>query len=488
MDVTSRTATQNKRSKEPDALTEIDSVLEKFSLLRVHIGDYLVIVRSGFDLFVAGEPYIATMILLNLWSKHFIARVWNRTVMTGSVGSKKEFEEACKTVFDQGTPCLGCPYDDENSESGKDYIISQTPFPRKISNNCQDFTGKDVGNDVFSCPECLALSEPNSTYDFSDKAGKLTKNSIYSDTHKYEDANYENDIEMETPDPPAMISNEPDTDLKESECRDDMAIEDNDEDWNGNDDIGENSEENEGKTSQPGSLIKCEWCDRRFKSFNWRHYKTFHFGGEFGCAECPFKAKFAKDLVGHMVKTNHTKDVLCPNCTSCREDSQISIDRHPLQEIESHYRYCVTHPYKCKWCEFVTEKSKKTGYYEKQKMSEHLRKQHYWGPFRCYHCDYVGNFASDIVQHMAEADHENEGHVECPSCKERIEGEAISTHYEGCVNKVFKLGPSRRRMKINKHKCQYCDFSSSQGNMSYHLQVKHHFGKFKCPIMKDALR
>ena len=265
MDVKSRTATQNNRSKEPDALTEIDSVLEKFSLLRVHIGDYLVIVRSGFDLFVTGEPYIAAMILLNLWSKHFIARVWNRTVMTGSVGSKREFEEACRTVFDQGTPCLGCPYDyDECSKSGMEYVISQTPFPRKISNNCQDFTGKDVGSDVLSCPECSALSELKSTYNNCGKESMLMSNSSLGGDQKYDDSNYEHEIENEAPELPDPIRYEPDPGLKPSESGDDMAMEDveNDEDWNDSKYVDEESDGKEEKAPESAPPFKCEWCDR----------------------------------------------------------------------------------------------------------------------------------------------------------------------------------------------------------------------------------
>ena len=57
--------------------------------------------------------------------------------MTGSVGSKKEFEEACRTVFDQGTPCLGCPYDDENSDEYEAVEIISLPLVSE--QNCKPY-------------------------------------------------------------------------------------------------------------------------------------------------------------------------------------------------------------------------------------------------------------------------------------------------------------------------------------------------------------
>ena len=44
----------------------------------VTLGDYVVILRSDFDLTLAGEPYIAVMLLLDRRSGRFLARIWNR--------------------------------------------------------------------------------------------------------------------------------------------------------------------------------------------------------------------------------------------------------------------------------------------------------------------------------------------------------------------------------------------------------------------------
>ena len=49
----------------------VDSVLAALSLTSVNFGDYAVVMRSEFDLSVAGEPYIALMLLLNVKSGKF---------------------------------------------------------------------------------------------------------------------------------------------------------------------------------------------------------------------------------------------------------------------------------------------------------------------------------------------------------------------------------------------------------------------------------
>ena len=59
-------------------LTEMEDLLQKLSLTRVILKDYVVCMRSEFDLNLAGEPYIAAMLLLDRVSGRFFARIWNR--------------------------------------------------------------------------------------------------------------------------------------------------------------------------------------------------------------------------------------------------------------------------------------------------------------------------------------------------------------------------------------------------------------------------
>ena len=43
---------------------EVESVCGRLSLSSVSLGKYLVVMRSGFDVVIAGEPYLALMLLL----------------------------------------------------------------------------------------------------------------------------------------------------------------------------------------------------------------------------------------------------------------------------------------------------------------------------------------------------------------------------------------------------------------------------------------
>ena len=59
-------------------LHEMEGLLRKLHLSLLIHEDYVVFMRSGFDLTLAGEPYIAIMLLLNRLSGRFFARIWNR--------------------------------------------------------------------------------------------------------------------------------------------------------------------------------------------------------------------------------------------------------------------------------------------------------------------------------------------------------------------------------------------------------------------------
>ena len=66
-------------------IAEIMVVLRELSLSSVLLGDHLVILRSDFDLFISGEPYLASMCLFNLKSGMFLARIWNETVARDAI-------------------------------------------------------------------------------------------------------------------------------------------------------------------------------------------------------------------------------------------------------------------------------------------------------------------------------------------------------------------------------------------------------------------
>ena len=46
--------------------------------MSVTFGDYLVVMRSDFDVTIEGEPYLALMLLYNTRDSKFMARIWNQ--------------------------------------------------------------------------------------------------------------------------------------------------------------------------------------------------------------------------------------------------------------------------------------------------------------------------------------------------------------------------------------------------------------------------
>ena len=117
-------------------LQEAKGVLASLSLTSVTFGSYLLAMRSECDVVIAGEPYVALMLWLNLDTGQFIARVWNQTVSTGSAAGLESFVEACENHFSRGRPCLGCPEEDEGESAMQDFVVSQTPVPRRIAKAC----------------------------------------------------------------------------------------------------------------------------------------------------------------------------------------------------------------------------------------------------------------------------------------------------------------------------------------------------------------
>ena len=82
------------------SLENATEVLSKLSLVSVTIGDYLVIMRSQFDLTISGEPYIGLVMLLSLKDGAYISRIWNQTVASGNVERPDQLrEEYCSSCL-----------------------------------------------------------------------------------------------------------------------------------------------------------------------------------------------------------------------------------------------------------------------------------------------------------------------------------------------------------------------------------------------------
>ena len=83
-------------------LEEAKGVLASLSLTSVTFGRYLLVMRSECDVIIAGEPYVALMLWLDVQTGKFITRVWNQSISTGDASSIDQFVDACQTHFGQG--------------------------------------------------------------------------------------------------------------------------------------------------------------------------------------------------------------------------------------------------------------------------------------------------------------------------------------------------------------------------------------------------
>ena len=151
-------------------LEAVRNCLHGLALTCNHFGNYMVVMESEINIILSGQPYVAFMLLFNMKTGKYFARIWNKTVVSGEATSEEEISQACSTFFSQGRPCLGCPVDDSKDNSTtNDFIISQTPIRRKYSNACHKRLGQGFPSDVNKCSECLKLMnfklEAESEYD-----------------------------------------------------------------------------------------------------------------------------------------------------------------------------------------------------------------------------------------------------------------------------------------------------------------------------------
>ena len=82
-------------------LHEAMEALNMLSLASVTIGDYLVITNKKEDVTIAGEPYIALQLWLNVRSGRVISRIWGRTVTSSSITSVAQGGNSMKKLKSQ---------------------------------------------------------------------------------------------------------------------------------------------------------------------------------------------------------------------------------------------------------------------------------------------------------------------------------------------------------------------------------------------------
>ena len=180
-----------------------------------------------------------------------------------------------------------------------------------------------------------------------------------------------------------------------------------------------------------------------------------------------------------MQQERHLKDpnITCPHCKN----------KYPMDDIESHYKECISGGWKLKKCPTCKKKFPKEEIWDHQevcaagvpkekkeeenyaakaeddskpatgqayhaapstctvcqmefsswnKMSYHRRRTHFWGVFNCPQCHWKENFVRDIIEHMREKDHMADPSFKCPMCKEKYPLTDAEPHYQECVFKA----------------------------------------------------
>ena len=510
-------ATPQKILISPDDLKAI----AEMSLSSLVVGNYLVIVKSDFDIVVSEEPYLALMLLLNTMTGKYIARIWNQTVSTGNISTVEQLKDACLKHFEL-RPCMGIPFpENELGENGFDFIVSFAPVRSKVSKSCLKVRSKEASSEILSCSECLKLNaSTKSKLQATEEVKKLLEESPMKTTEQTE-------MPESMPWGSGLRANAIKREPQEIWLQE----------YNNSDNYSLRSpkiqDEGSNELVRPELLLDIEFkekieqkpvpCLLCVKSFPSKKGLSQHMRGvhkiikqrnkmyerigrprSFSCVQCNFKANLAGDLVEHMLQQNHVGEpIMCPGCEEEVE----------MTEIVTHYENCLStykneqrkrkndaNNYKRRKARGLTEddivkmeielQSKRSQKQEPQNpmkcplcekvlasynsLWRHKVYFHHMGAFKCLRCSFGASFAKDMVEHMIEQNHADEPLVRCPSCKDKHHMTEIVSHYENCprilekerrkivhkmqINEEGEVGAYQKgKGEIFPRKCLLCD-------------------------------
>ena len=400
--------------------TEYMDVISELTLSSLVLGDYLVIVKSDFDLVVSEEPYLALMLLLNTRTGKYIARIWNQTISTGILSSVEQLKVACIKHFEH-RPCMGCPVPEtEDEKTGDDFFIYPTPVPTKFSKSCLKVLSKDVCNEIVSCSECLRLNHSLNPAEFKIEATGL-ETDFKEECREVEEENF------------SVTSNQSDetTGLtQEDKIQTETA--------------STVEESQRVLQSRQGFPKKCSLCKKVINSY-WtyrKHIRCIHYGGSFTCLTCKIKASFAKDLIRHMEEEEHTDDpfVICPQCS----------DKYHMKDIVTHYEGCMKSFNTKSWTTASTtivlyhycDKCGKR-FTRGSSLNTHIQVEHEKKEYECKTCKQTFKTSNKRNSHQI-IEHSTDEKYNCKYCGKRF----------GVISKL-------QRHVTNNHeapqfKCQYC--------------------------------
>lgn len=435
---------------------EAVKVLSSLSLTSVAVQDYLVVMSTDFDVTISDEPYVVLMLLYNVKSGHFFARMWSKTVNIGTVKDLNQFYEVCHRHFKREKLCLGCPYNGEE-EKAQSYLVSHSPFPRKISKTCTGFIREHSSANTISCMACGDLSECTIDIQKEEKAAVSVENVLDLVDVTIKEELVENNQEYNEPDVQGQFQeNDAILDrgvVEHSHTKEErvLCVPDPVEVENGDGEGKQEGNSNDGKFEDPKGVSIPAFV--------------------YQCKECGVSFRHIREFREHKMEGHRSYLAVDENDLKTEEEPQ----------VQSQYQHQVQKGRKmwpCQYCHQVF-RNQATLYY-------HRKRKHNWGQFKCLMCRKKFHFAKELVAHANNVQHFQK--PECPSCKDQIPLTDLEQHYELCsyakMSEASKL--SAQKSTLTEFPCQYCDeVFRNRTSLSYHRKRKHNWGQFECLICHE---
>ena len=418
---------------------EVMSALKTLPLKYVKFEDNIFIMSDQIDATIEGEPFLGLHLWFNVKTFMVISRIWGQTVACQRVASASQLIETCTAHF-RGRPCIGFP---DGEPELQPFLVSQSPIPRKISVTCQKFLDPDTDSAAVSCTECLKLGGPDpdvkdetaeddlESYEYEQimvtvEEGQELTESPREDTEK-ETKSLVKDVAQEMD--PAKRTRRRKTAWKRYE--EDYVT----------DEVAPPKRrkratlwETKVKSSNIEQLnVKCEPCNQVFdtRTDYERHKEDKHDGGAM-----------------------HMKCDICGN---------IMISTFFFRHMRSQHGIIKVAVRKCDWCPEVRSSAS---------IRRHAMSEHFYGRFTCSICTFRGDFARELMDHMAE-DHKEVGTVKCPICEQESSLKNIENHYRNCVK--IKLRRSSTSDKCEQV-CPTCG-KTLKTKSSYRAHIRTHLPK-----------
>jgi hypothetical protein len=365
-----------------DLESSLAGVLADFDLrLFVLDGDWILVQRRPFDLFLGGEPHHALQLYFEAKKNTFLVRIWGRTVRTGIADTLEKIETTVKSVFDVDiVVCVG------KQVAGESVVFPLMPVPQRLSSKCKMIyrVSPDVRTDKERSGEGLC-SHCKETED--ETVAKLEDSECTKD--------FSSMIEVKM----------------EEEGMDD---EEDDEDYYDDDDEYQIPEKKPKMTRQKrkvatkvdkDDVTECDLCgDSMTHSILKRHKMQKHLWRRYKCLHCDSQVNnLPGDIVDH-VRSCHPA-TLSASCPSCRE--AVDLGASGSDEFASHVEVCAG-----------------------QRRSEICRKSK--TDVMCPHCGKILKGKSSLKVHVLALHSDEEKKYKCDVC-------GYATHHKFYIEKWVNI-------------------------------------------------